>query len=171
MTTKPISVTPDMSLEESAALMEKYHVGALVVKDNGQSVGIITEQDIVRKAIAKGINPHDKKIKDMMEENLIVIEPEADIHDALIKMRDMNIRHLPVVKDDQMIGLLTLKDVLKIQPSLFDLLVEKFEIREEERKPINRIIPNEGICQECGEYSEVVKNKKDVMLCENCRKS
>ena len=93
-----------------------------------------------------------------------------DIYDALVKMRDNNIRHLPVVENNEMVWLLTIKDILKIEPQLFELIVEKFELREESRKPINRIIPTEGICQECGEYSEKVNEIKGTILCENCSK-
>ena len=168
MTTKPISVSSDLSLEECAKVMSKNHVGALVVKDNHQSRGLITEQDIVRKVLAKGINPLTKKVRDFMEKKLITISPNDDIYSALIKMRDSNIRHLPVVEKGRMIGLLTLKDVLKIEPQLFELLVEKFELREETRKPINRIISNEAICQACGAYVEDVKKIKGSLLCERC---
>src|SRR3989339_1779499 len=168
MTTKPISVPSDVSLEECAKVMAKNHVGALVIKDNHQSRGVITEQDIVRKVIAKGINPLTKKVKDFMAKKLLTISPNDDIYEALIKMRDSNIRHLPVVDKGAMVGLLTLKDILKIEPSLFDLLVEKFELREEARKPINRIISNEGICQGCGAYAENIKKLKGSLLCERC---
>jgi len=168
MTTKPISVSSDATLEHCAEVMSKNHVGALVVKDNHESKGLITEQDIVRNVIAKGINPLTKKVKDFMEIKLITIGTNDDIHDALIKMRDSNIRHLPVVDKGKMVGLLTLKDILKIEPQLFELLVEKFELREETRKPINRVIPNEGICQGCGAYAEDVKKIKGSLLCERC---
>lgn len=170
MTTKPISVSSEKSLEECAKVMAKNHVGALVIKDNHQSKGLITEQDIVRKVLARGINPLTKKVKDFMETKLMTISPNDDIYDALIKMRDQNIRHLPVVDKGKMIGLLTLKDVLKIEPQLFELLVEKFELREETRKPVNRIISNEAICQGCGAYVEDVKKVKGSLLCERCAK-
>ncbi len=170
MTTKPISVSSDASLEDCAKVMAKNHVGALVIKDDGKSLGVITEQDIVRKAISKGINPVGKKVKEFMETKLITISPDDDIYKALIKMRDSNIRHLPVVKDNKMVGLLTLKDILKIEPQLFELLVDKFELREEKRKPIDRIIPNEAICQGCGAYAENVKKIKGSLLCERCAK-
>ena len=160
MTTKPISVSSEASLEECAKVMAQNHVGALVIKDDHQSKGLITEQDIVRKVIAKGINPLTKNVKDFMETKLITINSEDDIYNALIKMRDSNIRHLPVVDKGKMVGLLTLKDILKIEPQLFELLVEKFELREETRKPINRIISNEAICQGCGAYAEDVKKSK-----------
>ena len=168
MTTKPISVSSDASLKECAKVMAKHHVGALVIKDNHQSKGLITEQDIVRKVLAKGTNPLTKNVKDFMETKLITIGPNDDIYEALIKMRDENIRHLPVVDKGSMVGLLTLKDVLKIEPSLFELLVEKFELREETRKPIDRIIQREAICQGCGAYAEDIKKIKGSLLCERC---
>ncbi len=170
MTTKPISVSSDTNLQECAKIMAKNHVGALVIKDNHKSRGVITEQDIVRKVIARGINPLTKKVKDFMAKKLLTISPDDDIYEALIKMRDSNIRHLPVVDKGNMVGLLTLKDILKIEPSLFDLLIEKFEIREEKRKPIDRIIQTEAICQNCGAYSEEIRKVKEMLLCERCEK-
>ena len=168
MTTKPISISSEASLEECAKIMAQNHVGALVIKENHHSKGLITEQDIVRKAIARGINPLTKKVRDFMETKLHTISPNDDIYDALIKMRDSNIRHLPVVDKGQMVGLLTLKDVLKIEPQLFELLVEKFELREETRKPISRIVEMEAICQGCGAYAEDIKKVKGSLLCERC---
>ncbi len=170
MTTKPVSINSDASLEECAKAMAKNHVGALVIKDGHESKGVITEQDIVRKAVARGIDPATKKVIELMERKLITISPSDDLYDALIKMRDSNIRHLPVAEGSKMIGLLTLKDILKIEPSLFEHLVETFELREEERKPINRIIPNEAICQGCGAYVEEVQNVKGSLLCGRCAK-
>ena len=170
MTTKPISITSDASLEQCAKIMAKNHVGALVIKDNHKSIGLITEQDIVRKSVAKGINPLTKKVKDFMEKKLKTISSKADIYDALIIMRDSNIRHLPAVDSGKMVGLLTLKDILKIEPSLFDLLVEKFELREAKRKPVDRVIQNEAICQSCGAYVEDVVKVKGSLLCERCAK-
>jgi signal-transduction protein with cAMP-binding, CBS, and nucleotidyltransferase domain len=168
MTINPISINTDTTLLECARVMSEKHVGTVVVKD-WNSLGILTEQDIVRKAVANGVNVNEK-VKDFMETKLITISPDMDIYDALIKMRDNNIRHLPVVENNEMVGLLTIKDILKIQPELFDLIVEKFELREESRKPINRIIPTEGICQECGEYSEKMKEIDGTVLCDNCSK-
>ena len=85
-------------------------------------------------------------------------------------MRNNNIRHLPVVENNEMVGLLTIKDVLKIEPDLFELIVEKFELREESRKPISRAMPTEGICQECGKYSEKVREINNTFLCRSCFK-
>ena len=169
MTKKPIDVAPDITLQECSKIMANKHVGSLVVKENNELVGLITEQDIVRKAVAVGLDTEKTKITEIMIRKLTVIEPEKDIYDALVLMKKLNIRHLPVMKNGEMAGLLTLKDILKIEPQLFDLLVEKFELREAERKPINRIIPTEGICQACGEYTEKINDIEGSLLCDDCR--
>jgi CBS domain-containing protein len=168
MTKKPVVVSPETNLQECARIMAENHVGTLIIKKDGIVEGVISEQDIVRKLVANGINPVGENVKDYMEKKLVTIGPDEDIYDALIKMRDRNIRHLPVLSGSEMVGLLTLKDILKIEPQLFELLVEKFELREESRKPINRIIPNEGICQACGVYSEKIKDKNGSLLCPKC---
>ena len=170
MTEKPIYMRFDDSLQSCAQKMAQNHVGAIIVKDKSDMKGLITEQDIVRKVIAQGMNPLEKKVGDFMESKLVTVKPDTDIFDALVKMRDMNIRHLPVVDGKKLIGLLTLKDILKIEPQLFELLVEKFELREEERKPLHRQSEEEGICQACGEYTEALKSKDGVLVCSACFK-
>src|SRR3989338_3940903 len=167
MTISPISVCASTTLLECAKIMSEKHVGAVVVKDNSHSIGILTEQDIVRKAVAKSASTNES-VKTFMETKLITITPDADIYDALILMRDNNIRHLPVVEDNRMIGLLTIKDILKIEPQLFEIIVEKFELKESARKPISRVIPAEGLCEACGEYTEKIKNVNGSLLCELC---
>lgn len=168
MTTKPIAVDQNTTLLDCARTMDEKHVGAVVVRDNEHSLGIITEQDIVRKVVAKGINPLTEKAKDYMEKKLITISPDKDIYDALILMRDNNIRHLPVVEDDKMAGLLTIKDILKIEPQLFEIIVEKFEIREAARKPIGTVSSAEGLCEACGEYTDKITDVDGSKLCEAC---
>jgi len=169
MTKNPVVVYPSTTLLDCSKIMDKEHVGALIIKENNVLLGLITEQDIVRKVVAKGINPLKEQVKDYIEKEVITISPEQDIFEALIKMRDFNIRHLPVMDDKNMIGLLTLKDILKIQPQLFSLLLDKFELREESRKPINIPRENEGICHLCGEYTEQLHEKEGSFVCEQCK--
>ena len=170
MTEKPIVLSPLDSIKYCTEQMEKFHVGTIIIKGGSKAVGLISEQDIVRKVIAKGHDPYKMKLEDILEKNLITIKPDVDIFDALSKMGELNIRHLPVIDDDKLLGLLTLKDILKIEPQLFDLLVEKFELREEEKKPINRFSPSEGICQICGEYFEKLNQIGSSRICDHCKK-
>ena len=168
MTEHPVVVSPKTRLKECSKIMNEKHVGALIVKENDALLGLITEQDIVRKVIAKGINPLKEKVGGYMEKNVVTISPKDDIFEALTKMRNLNIRHLPVIDGKKMVGLLTLKDALKIQPQLFSLLLDKFELREESRKPIYHPRENEGICQFCGEYTEHLYEREGSFICEKC---
>lgn len=168
MTKKPITISPNVTIQKCAEIMEGQHVGALIVQGKGGLAGIITEQDIVRKSVINNDKPSVRVAGEVMEKEMHTIEPHKDIFDALLKMKEVNIRHLPVVSDGKMVGLLTLKDVLKIEPQLFDLLVEKFEIREEERKPVNKASYKEGICQLCGSYSEELTNNEGSLVCHKC---
>jgi len=133
MTEEPVMVNKDISLQECALKMEEFNVGAVLIEENNNYY-IATEQDLARKGVGQGMNPETTLIKEVMTKMMHTINPDDDVFDALVKMRDFNIRHLPVVKDGKMIGLLTSKDILKIQPQLFEILAEKIELREEERK-------------------------------------
>jgi len=136
MTEQPVTISPDATIKRCAETMARERVGALLVKDKDKLVGIVTERDIVKKVVVTDKKPSAVKAKDIMEKELITISPEKDIFEAIKKMRDYDVRHLPVVDRGKFLGLITMKDVLKIEPDLFDILVEKLDIREAERKPI-----------------------------------
>lgn len=169
MTKSPVTISPNKTLREAAKLMAKENVGALIVTEDNKLLGIFTEQDIVRKAVAMPGNPAAKKVGEIMSTDIATINPEADIFEAIRTMRDYDVRHLPVVSDSKLLGLVTLKDILKIEPDLFDLLVEKFELREEERKPVYRMKESEGVCENCGEYSEELVWTEGQLLCPKCQ--
>lgn len=169
MTERPVYADSSTNLQECSKIMANSHVGSLLIKDNEEMVGILTEQDIVRKAVAVGLNTQKTPVSNIMVKEITTIAPEKDIYDALVLMKNLNIRQLPVMENNEMVGLLTLKDILKIEPQLFDLLVEEFELREESRKPIQRHIPSEGICEACGEYTEKISNVSNSLLCKKCK--
>jgi signal-transduction protein with cAMP-binding, CBS, and nucleotidyltransferase domain len=171
MTQDPLYVFQDEDTASAAKVMKQYNVGALLVKEKAKLSGIATEEDFVRKVVAEGKDPKKVQMKDIMTHVLHTIAPEKDIFEALMVMRDFNIRHLPVVKDGKLLGLLTMKDILKIEPQLFDMLADAIELREEERKPINtkKSAKDEGICQLCGNYSEKTRKSKDgILVCNKC---
>ena len=171
ITEKVIYVRPEETLETCAKIMKDNDVSSLVVKEDDIVKGIMTEKDIVKKTVAEGINPLNKQIKEIMQTNITAISPEKDIFEALILMRDIEVRHLPVMDENKkLVGILTLNDILKIEPQLFDILAEKIELREEERKPLRNIKEKEGVCQTCGEYSEELINEDNVLMCEKCKK-
>ena len=135
MTTVPIKVEKSTSLKEAAQLMAKFNINSLVVIEENKLVGVVTDEDFVRKLVAKWDHPKDEAtISQIMSTDLVTIEPHRDIYQALVVMRDNAIRQLPVLEGDKLVGFLTQKDILKIQPELFDIVVESLELREEGRK-------------------------------------
>lgn len=172
MTQQPIFVDPEATILNCAQLMRSNDVGSLLVKKGDKVIGICTEDDIIKKVIAEAKDTEAVRIKEIIDTNVKTIEPDKDIFDALMRMRDFDIKRLPVVKDGRFVGLLTLKDILKIEPQLFDMLVESIELREEKSKPIKNPSPDEGICQICGSYAaELEKNDDGVLTCENCKEN
>ncbi len=134
MTNKPVVAEKGISLKDAANTMVNSNVNSLLIVESEKAIGIITDEDLVRKVIAKGLDPKKTKIKDVMETDLITIAPGKDIYEAMQVMRNHNIRQLPVLEKGKLVGFLTAKDILKIQPELFDLFIEKYELREEQRK-------------------------------------
>lgn len=135
MTTKPVIASPEMSINACALLMREYDLGSVIIKNkDDELIGIVTEEDMVYKVIADKIDV-DNPILDLMTRKVETIKPNEDIFKALMKMKDYDMRRLPVVDEqNKLMGLITLKDILKIQPQLFDLIVEMIDLREEQRK-------------------------------------
>jgi len=125
MTRLPVAVSPNILIFDCAKIMLKEDVGSLIIEENNLLKGILTEKDLVEKIIAKGLDPKKIKAKDIMVKDVLTIEPTIDVMQAMKIMTEKNIRRLPVVENDKLIGLLTVKDILRIQPELFDLIIEK----------------------------------------------
>lgn len=166
MTRKPVFANPDDSLKDCSQKMLKAKVGALIIKENGNLLGIITEKDIVHRVVAKGLDLNEVKVKNVMTKDLSCIHPEKDIYDAMLQMSRDVVRRLPVVENNKLIGLLTEKDILKIQPELFEMCLNRFDIREGSFKPIKDL--DEGVCEKCGSSGEVFIIRKRK-LCAACK--
>lgn len=170
MTMNPVMANFDDTVTDCAKTMKKCGVGSLLIKDGGKVVGIITEKDFVYKVLAKGLNPDDTLAADVMEKHLSTINPDRDMYDAIVEMKNNDIRRLPVEKDGKIVGLLTLNDILKIEPQLFELFADRLALREESTKPVKDFsMYDEGVCESCGEWSYRLKDYEGTRLCENCR--
>jgi len=168
MTNRPIGVSPETSIKECAQVMKRNNIGSVVVVDkSGRLVGHLTEQAILHEVVAKGHDASRVAAERVMAKGVATTSPEKDIFDALMRMCDLDVKQLPVMAGKRLVGILTLKDILKIQPQLFELLAEKFELREESRKPIFEF-KQEGFCDYCCRYSEAVSNIRGVSLCSDC---
>ncbi len=131
--TKTVVVVPfGKTALDVAKLMKKNSIGSVIVvedKEGKHAKGIITERDIVNKIIAKGEDPYKTKVEDIMSKPLRVVRPETTIEDAAKAMRENKIKRLPVVNDDnELIGVLSEGDIMKIFPVVVDLIEERAAI-------------------------------------------
>ena len=173
MTKKFVSVKPSATIKECAKIMVSKHVGSIIVSEKQQLRGIATEGDIIQ-AIAMNIST-SKPIVKVMTKKVVGINPSKDIYDALVLMKKEKVRWLPVMADKAVIGFLTEKDILKMQPDLFDIAAQNIKIAEEDEKwkRVKTVDEyrwvREGPCHECGVYDLLYKIG-DRYLCSDCRK-
>jgi CBS domain-containing protein len=112
MTGRPRAVTPDTLLSEAAQLMETEDVGALPVLDGEQLAGIVTDRDIVIRAVAKEKDPKGMPVREIASREVATIGPDDNLSDALKLMASAQVRRIPVVdQDNRLVGMLSQADV------------------------------------------------------------
>ncbi len=172
MTRRVVSVSPDSTLYDCAGKIAKENVNSLPVVSEEKLVGIITSGDIMRLLAKKpGADLRKIKVKEIAQRKVAVVKPSAEIYQVLEKMKLLNFRRLPVISNNRLIGMITLKDILSVEPQLYsetNHLID--EIRELERKTNEGESdwPFEGLCDNCGAFSELLK-VEEQLLCPDCR--
>ena len=107
------TISPDASVYDAIRLMADKKVGALVVIESSKPVGIVSETDYMRKVILKGRTSQGTSVKAIMTTRVLYVHPEQDIEECMILMTEKRTRHLPVIVDGQLIGLISIGDVVK----------------------------------------------------------
>lgn len=162
MTEKVVVVKPTETLERCAKLMLKRHLGNVLVMKNEKLLGIITEKDLVREVISKGINAKKTQADQVMSKRIQSISPSADILEAMHHMKTHKIRRLPVIFKKNVIGIITEKDILKIQPAILEIVSKKEALVKPKK---SRYI--EGECDNCDSFAQL-KETNGQFLCEEC---
>lgn len=108
-----LSVTPDTVVYNALQLMFEKNVSALVVIENDQLKGIFTERDYARKLILQGKSSKETLIEEIMTEDLLTVSPDTTIDECMRLMTNKFIRHLPVLEEDKLIGIISIGDVVK----------------------------------------------------------
>lgn len=107
------SIAPDASVFEALELMADKNISGLPVLQNGRLVGIFTERDYARKVVLKGRLSRDTELSDLMTKNVLYVETKNTVEECMRLMTAKKIRHLPVLDDGQMIGIVTIGDLVK----------------------------------------------------------
>ena len=110
-TRKIVSIEAGQTIANAAQLMAKQGIGSLMVTSDGKPVGILTERDILTRVVAEGVEPAKTYVRAVMSSPLITIQENASLADATILMHLKKIRHLLLVDDGKIVGILTDKDI------------------------------------------------------------
>lgn len=110
MSNNVVSVSPQQSIQEAAALMEQHDCGVIPVVENGQVTGIITDRDIALRATGHGLDAN-VAVSECMSRNVACADVNMDIHEAANMMAENQIRRLPVVENNQLVGMLSIGDL------------------------------------------------------------
>lgn len=121
------SVEPDASVYEALKLMADKNVGALIVLKAGDLVGIISERDYARKVILKGKSSMTTPVKEIMTTKVYCVRPEQTIQECMALMTEKRIRHLPVLEEGQLAGVISIGDVVKAIISNQEFIIEQLE--------------------------------------------
>jgi len=112
MTDRPHCVTPDTSITQAAELMESEDVGAVPVLDGDHLAGVVTDRDIVTRAIAKGKDPRGMPVREVSTTEVVTVGADEDLSHALQLMAEHKVRRLPVLDDDnRLVGVIAQADV------------------------------------------------------------
>ena len=108
-----IAVTPGTTVLDALKIMSEKNIGALPVIENEKLVGIFSERDYARKIILKGKSSADTSVSEVMTEKPFIIDPANTTDDCMQIMSDKHIRHLPVVENGKLVGMISIGDVVK----------------------------------------------------------
>lgn len=121
------SVSPDTRLYEALKLMADKNIGALLVREEGEIVGIISERDYARKVVLEGKNSMIVPISEIMTKRVLCVSPSQSLEECMALMTDKRVRHLPVLEEDQLVGIISIGDVVKELISQQQFVIEQLE--------------------------------------------
>jgi len=174
MTTEVVTMPPEATALDVAKSMSKADISSIIIVSKARPVGIITEEDLVRRVIARELDPKITKASQIMSSPLIHVTLDTSLTEAMRVMARSGIRRVAVLKNESLVGIVTSRDILRWSPELIDILVESLRMKtsgaaksyEDEE---DEMVAYGGICDSCGEYSTDLAMEDGRYLCEACR--
>ncbi len=165
MSASPVTIPAEATVAEAAALIRDKRIGSLIVTEDGRPTGIVTERDIVTKVAAADRSSKATTVKEIMTAPLVAIHPHQEVAEAAKVMAARKIRRLPVIKEGQLVGMLTENDIIRVWPQLIEVT------REWDRAGLESQFAKgvEGHCEACGVYSTNLVWDRNLLVCPECR--
>ena len=121
------SIGPEASVFEALETMAKHNIGALLVMSEGNMVGIVSERDCIRKVELMGRNSKETRVSEIMTSDVITVDCSQPLEECMALMIERNIRHLPVYDGSELVGLLSVRDVLREVIEVQQLMLSQLE--------------------------------------------
>ena len=164
-----ITVRESDTAADVAKLMVKHGIGCVLVSGKkGDTVGIVTERDIVQRIAARNLLPSTVKVGESMSKPVITVQSGVSITDAAKLMNRKKVRRLAVVENGKLTGVLTMKDILEVTPAIIDLASEKSQVGVS--RPRSGLAGLSGYCDECETWSDKLVQRDGVFVCQDCAK-
>ena len=126
-TARVIKVTPEISVLEAIKVLASENIGAAVVMTGDRLAGIISERDYTRKVILKGRSSDTTRVEEIMTANVVVVNPRTKARECMALMTEKSIRHLPVVDEGRVIGMVSIRDIVSDIIADQDFTIEQLE--------------------------------------------
>jgi signal-transduction protein with cAMP-binding, CBS, and nucleotidyltransferase domain len=163
MKNNPTMIGIDATVAEAAKTMCHDEFGSVIIIDRNKPIGIVTEEDITCKVVAKDLRPSTVHVNEIMSTPLITVSADKTVGDAAHMMVKHKVRRLPVIDTKKnVIGIVTVRDLLTVSNELNELLEDLIEINREE-------LVEQGMCSRCSQMSDDLKRVDNLMLCSSCR--
>ena len=170
MSSPVVTLGENEASNQAAVVMDKNDLGCVIVTNSaGNSIGIITERDLVIRVLAKNLKPDRAKAKEIMTTPLVTIEPDATITEAARRMNRLDIRRLGVIYKGNLVGIISSKDILGVMPELIEIIQERSRIEDANHTEETEEAPVSGYCDRCNIYSDSLKERNGQNICDECR--
>ncbi len=168
MSRPPITAKESDNVMVVSRLMLRQNIGCVIILDKaGKPSGIVTERDIVQRVAARDLVSSNIKVLEIMSKPIVSVSPDVSINEAAKEMNQRKIRRLAIVESGKLLGIVTMKDILEITPTLIDLLSEKNQAGIRTPRTPSGLA---GYCDECETWSERLAQREGVFLCPDCSK-
>ncbi len=176
MTREPLTAKPDARLLDCVRKMVSKRIGSILLVQDKRLVGLISNKDVMWAISKKDVKDlREVKAIDVSPRKLATIKPNVSVKIAWEKMKKLKFERLPVIHNGELVGLITIKDILNFNPEVYSELEEIEKIKEQSAKlkrvrsrDLNSVV--QGICEECGN-PDILQNFNGMMICESCANS